>query len=124
MESPASAVLPKVRGQVPMATGDEQARDWNCEDTEALLPWHAAGSLSRSEAGCVEAALAGDVALARQLARIRKERDATVALNEALGAPSARALRNLFAAIDAEPAPYAANCVGNVAAKIRRCTGT
>ena len=42
--------------------------------------------------------------LPRQYAAIREEYAETIDLNESLGAPSARAMQKLFAAIDAEPA--------------------
>jgi anti-sigma factor RsiW len=70
---------------------------------EALLPWHAAGTLSRRDAERVEAALARDPELASRYELVREELSATIALNETLGAPSARAMQNLFAKIDAEP---------------------
>src|SRR5579864_8704395 len=73
-------------------------------EVELLLPWHAAGTLSRRDARKVEEALARDAELARQYAVIREEYAETIDLNESLGAPSARAMQKLFAAIDAEPA--------------------
>jgi anti-sigma-K factor RskA len=73
-------------------------------DIEALLPWHAAGTLSRRDANRVEHALAGDRELARQYELIREELVETIHLNETLGAPSTRAIERLFAAIDAEEA--------------------
>jgi anti-sigma factor RsiW len=69
-----------------------------------LLPWHAAGTLNPRDAKRVEDALAGDPDLARQYAAIREEYAETIGLNESLGAPSARAMTKLFAAIDGEPA--------------------
>jgi hypothetical protein len=75
------------------------------QDIEALLPWHAAGTLSRRDAQRVEQALASDQDLARQYAAVREELAETIRLNESLGAPSARAMEKLFAAIDAEAAP-------------------
>jgi hypothetical protein len=74
------------------------------EDLEALLPWHAAGTLNRRDAERVEKALAGDRELARRFNLCREELHETIHLNETLGAPSARAMEKLFAAIDAEPA--------------------
>src|ERR1700723_3504739 len=74
------------------------------DDIELLLPWHAAGTLSARDARRVEEALARDPELARQYAVIREEYAETIHLNESLGAPSARAMAKLFAAIDAEPA--------------------
>jgi hypothetical protein len=72
-------------------------------EIEALLPWHAAGTLNRRDAGRVEEALARDPELARRYALVREELAETIRLNETLGAPSARAMEKLFAAIDAEP---------------------
>ena len=73
-------------------------------EIEMLLPWHAAGTLNARDARRVEEALARDPELARQYAVIREEYAETIDLNESLGAPSARAMQKLFAAIDAEPA--------------------
>ena len=74
------------------------------QEVEELLPWHAAGTLSRRDAQRVEEALARDPELARRYAMVRDELGETIHLNETLGAPSARALEQLFAKIDAEPA--------------------
>lgn len=74
------------------------------EEVEALLPWHAAGTLSARDARRVDEALARDAGLARQYAVIQEEFAETIHLNESLGAPSARAMQRLFAGIDAEPA--------------------
>lgn len=73
-------------------------------DVEALLPWHAAGTLNPRDASRVEQALARDPELARQYAVIQEEQAETIHLNESLGAPSVRAMQKLFAAIDTEPA--------------------
>src|SRR6202158_695420 len=78
--------------------------DQEPSEIEMLLPWHAAGTLSARDARRVEEALARDPELARQYAVIREEYAETIHLNESLGAPSARAMAKLFAAIDAEPA--------------------
>jgi hypothetical protein len=72
-------------------------------DVEELLPWHAAGTLSRRDAQRVEQALAADPELARRYALVREELSETIHLNETLGAPSVRAMETLFAKIDAEP---------------------
>lgn len=71
-------------------------------EIEALLPWHAAGTLSCREADLVEPALAGDSELARRYDLVRQELAETIHLNEMLGAPSARVMEKLFAAIDAQ----------------------
>ena len=73
-------------------------------EIEALLPWHAAGTLSARDTRRVDEALAADPDLARQYEAIREEYAETILLNESLGAPSLRAMQKLFAAIDAEPA--------------------
>jgi hypothetical protein len=72
-------------------------------DIEELLPWHAAGTLSRRDTLRVEEALARDSELARRYALVREELGETILLNETLGAPSAHAMEKLFAKIDAEP---------------------
>jgi hypothetical protein len=69
---------------------------------EKLLPWHAARTLSRREADLVERALAADAELARCYDLVRQELADTIHLNETLGAPSARAMEKLFAAIEVE----------------------
>jgi anti-sigma factor RsiW len=73
-------------------------------EIEMLLPWHAAGTLNARDARRVDEALARDPGLARQYAAIQQEYAETIHLNESLGAPSARAMQKLFAAIDGEPA--------------------
>jgi hypothetical protein len=83
-----------------MMTRNENER----RDIEALLPWHAAGTLSRRDAQRVEAALEHDQDLARQFALVREELGETIHLNETLGAPSARAMERLLAGIEAEGA--------------------
>ena len=72
-------------------------------EVELLLPWHAAGTLNARDRRRVEEALARDLKLASQYAAVRAEYEETSHLNESLGAPSARAMHKLFAAIDAEP---------------------
>jgi hypothetical protein len=71
-------------------------------DLEVLLPWHAAGTLSRRDAERLETALARDEDLSRQYAMIREELGETIHLNETLGAPSIRAMERLLCGIDAE----------------------
>src|SRR6201997_4050720 len=73
-------------------------------EIEELLPWYAAGTLSGREADRVEQALAGHRELAQRYELVRRELAETTRLNEALGAPSARAMEKLFAAINAEEA--------------------
>ncbi len=84
-----------------MNTTDEKP---NVSEIETLLPWHAAGTLSRRDTQRVDDALAADPELARRYELVREELGETIHANETLGAPSARAMQKLFAAIDAEPA--------------------
>lgn len=86
-----------------MAASNKKVQGQDPDDVEMLLPWHAAGTLNARDARRVEDALASDPELARQYAVIRDEYAETIGLNESLGAPSARAMQKLFAAIDAEP---------------------
>ncbi|EJW13717.1 hypothetical protein A33M_0047 [Rhodovulum sp. PH10] len=85
-----------------MTTTD--ARNLGAADIEALLPWHAAGTLDRGEAEAVERALAENPELARRFALVREELAETIRVNESLGAPSSRAMNTLIAAIAAEEA--------------------
>ena len=71
-------------------------------EIESMLPWYAAGTLDRCDAECVERALAEDSELARRYELVQEELAETIRVNEMLGAPSARAMEKLFAAIDAE----------------------
>jgi hypothetical protein len=71
------------------------------QEVEKLLPWHAARTLSRHEANLVERALVADAELARCYDLVRQELAETIHRNEALGAPSGRAMEKLFAAIEA-----------------------
>jgi hypothetical protein len=82
----------------------KQTADREPTELEALLPFHAAGTLNLRDARRVDEALASDADLARQYAAIQDEYAETILLNESLGAPSSRAMQKLFAAIDAEPA--------------------
>ena len=91
--------------------------DQEPSEIELLLPFHAAGTLSARDARRVEDALASDPVLARQFAVIREEYAETISLNESLGAPSARAMQKLFAAIDAEPERKPSHSV-NLSARI------
>jgi hypothetical protein len=72
-------------------------------EIEVLLPFHAAGTLNARDTRRVDEAIASDPELTRQYAVIREEYAETIHLNESLGAPSARAMQKLFAAIDGEP---------------------
>jgi anti-sigma factor RsiW len=84
-------------------TSASKQTDREPTELEALLPFHAAGTLNLRDARRVDEALANDPELARQYAAIQDEYAETILLNESLGAPSSRAMQKLFAAIDAEP---------------------
>jgi hypothetical protein len=86
-----------------MMAASKKMLDQEPSEIEMLLPWHAAGTLNARDARRVDEALASDPDLARQYAVIREEYAETIHLNESLGAPSARAMQKLFAAIDGEP---------------------
>lgn len=83
---------------------DRREQGPDADDVEALLPWLASGRLDLEDAQRVRTRLGADAELMRRFALVEDERAATVALNEALGAPSAAATRRLFDGIDAEPA--------------------
>jgi anti-sigma-K factor RskA len=72
------------------------------QEIEALLPWHATGTLAERDAQRVEEALAQDRELSRRYALVREELAATVRLNDALGAPPAGAMERLMLRIEAE----------------------
>lgn len=78
------------------------------DEIEAMLPWFAAGTLSRKDAARVEAALKSDAELSQRFELVREELGETIRLNEDLGAPSSRALKSLFEKINAEPARQSA----------------
>jgi anti-sigma-K factor RskA len=88
------------------------------QEIEALLPWHAAGTLSRRDRDRVERAIANDGELARRLTLVREELQETIHLNESLGVPSARAMEKLFAAIEAEGAPAPARRSFDLAGRV------
>ncbi|MBN8919709.1 MAG: hypothetical protein J0H62_03210 [Rhizobiales bacterium] len=75
------------------------------QDIEELLPWYAAGALSRRDTQRVEQALQRDPDLGRQLVIVREDLSETIHFNETLGAPSANALNKLMAGIEAESGP-------------------
>ena len=74
------------------------------DEIEALLPWYAAGTLSRRETTRIDAAVARDAALAREYDLICAELAETVRLNESLGVPPPAASRRVMAIIAADAA--------------------
>ncbi len=88
---------------VVMMAMSKKKLDQESSEVEMLLPWHAAGALSARDARRVEEAIGRDPELAREYSTAREECAEIIFLNESLRGPSARAMQNLFAAIDAEP---------------------
>jgi len=100
-----------------MMAASKKMLDQEPSEIELLLPFHAAGTLNARDARRVDEALASDAELAKQYAVIQEEYAETIHLNESLGAPSARAMTKLFAAIDAEPVRKASVSV-NLSARV------
>lgn len=72
-------------------------------EIEDLLPFYHNGRISAADRLRVETALRANAELRRRLDLIAEEMDAAIALNEAVRAPSPRALDALMAKIEAEP---------------------
>jgi anti-sigma factor RsiW len=72
-------------------------------DLADLLPFYVTGRLPLAEMERIEAALATDEALKRELALVEEEQGATVQVNEALGLPSARSADRFLTMLEAEP---------------------
>jgi hypothetical protein len=70
---------------------------------EALLPWYVAGTLDPTSRKRVEEALTSRPELRASLRTIEEDRDETIALNEALGAPRPEVLTRILANVAAEP---------------------
>lgn len=58
------------------------------EEVELLLPWYVTGKLDAADRAKVEALLAREPALRRQLDLIREEQSAAIAVNEGVAAPA------------------------------------
>jgi anti-sigma factor RsiW len=85
------------------------------EEIEMLLPWYVTGRLEPGEMAKVEAYLAAHPELARRVHLVRAEREETVAVNDALGAPSAAATERIMAALPAaRPATAARRALGRL----------
>jgi hypothetical protein len=67
------------------------------EEIELLLPWYVMGRLDRADAARVEACLAQDADLARQLELIRAEQDQSLAGNAAIAERPASNVNRLMA---------------------------
>jgi anti-sigma factor RsiW len=83
-------------------------KDIEREEIEMLLPWYVTGRLDAADLAKVEAYLAAHPEMTRQLDLARAERDETVASNEALGFPAARAADRLIGSVPAARPGWAA----------------
>lgn len=91
-----------------MAGPPNTTADPERDEVVALLPWYAAGTLSRDEHARVERYVAEHKDLERLVALAREEHAETVAGNEALGGPSQFALDRLLARVATEDARWPA----------------
>jgi anti-sigma-K factor RskA len=82
------------------------------EEIEALLPWYAAGALSYEDRVRVEAALEARPELRASLSTVAADRDETVALNEALGAPRGDVWSRIASGATPKPRSLGARFVG------------
>lgn len=108
-----STVARKIGIAPPIMAAPAPQRAPAADDIALLLPWHAAGTLNDQDSRRVTAALADDAALARQYAGMLLEYAEVSGCDDDLGAPSPRAMQQLFAAIDADegrPAPATGGC--------------
>ncbi len=79
------------------------ANDHQPDEAEALLPWAATGRLDPKQRALVADALEARADLKLQMALIAEDRQATVALNESLGAPSSAAWDRIASVVDSAP---------------------
>jgi hypothetical protein len=82
-----------------MTTNPNEERD----AAEALIPWYATGKLDEPDRKQVEEALVRWPELRESLLLAKEEQDETIAANESLGAPSARAWARISAVMVAGP---------------------
>jgi len=93
------------------------------EELELLMPWYVNGTLDRESAARLEAALPTDPALARSLAILREDQEATLALAEEDELPASMEQRFLAqleatAAQDAQTAARGAGAQGSLLARL------
>jgi anti-sigma factor RsiW len=85
------------------------------EEIEMLLPWYVTGRLEPADMARVEAYLAAHPEMARQLDLVGAELEETVAVNAALGTPSAAATARIVAALPAaRPATAVRRALGRL----------
>ena len=90
--------LAKAAGLRPASLGSDDS-----DEIEELLPWYASGALDEKARVAVNAALASQPELRASLAAIEEDRDETIALNEALGAPSPDVWTEIMKGVAAAP---------------------
>jgi anti-sigma factor RsiW len=83
-------------------------KDIEREEIEMLLPWYVTGRLDAADLAKVEAYLAAHPEMTRHVDLARAEMDETVASNEALGFPAARAADRLMGSVPAARPGWAA----------------
>ncbi len=76
--------------------------DGGPREGDLLAPWRSVGKLDAKDSALFDRLMAEEPEMARRLEVAMEERDAVVALNEALPSPSAAARERLFARIEAE----------------------
>lgn len=98
-------VLDACRRLAELAKGLRQASppSDDADEFETLLPWFAAGTLDARTRAAVETALADRPELRARLAAIEEDRGETIALNEALGAPSPEVWGRIVKGVAAAP---------------------
>jgi hypothetical protein len=89
-------------------SGDDRHDANGRDEAGKLLPWYLTGKLTAAEKAMVEAQDAGSGKFGAHLEEMAREADETIAVNEALGAPSAAAFHRLMQSVAAEPRRAAA----------------
>ena len=101
---------------------DEMTQLTEREEIEMLVPFYVTGRISEADARRVDAYLKRNPDFAEHIELVRDERAATVAVNEALGFPSARSADRIFEQISSEPPPVMARAraaSGGIMAAVR-----
>jgi hypothetical protein len=102
-----------------MAVNDRVGPDLadGVHNIRALLPWRASGRLGFCDIDEIDAALSLDAALEADYRQVCEQKALIAQDHDALGAPSLRAVANLFAAIDAETLNCATSAEETIAPK-------
>jgi anti-sigma-K factor RskA len=88
------------------------------DEIELLLPWYTTGRLDAADRARVEAWLARDAALARQLADLDDDRHATNRLNEAVSLPATLSVHAAMQKIVGTSSPSAEHATGGLLSRI------